>query len=146
MSAPSDCNWKMTSFSDFPIFFAMSLTLIFAAAIYSPLGFPRFRGSEVAGYTTHLATTTPRNPLFNLGLFRILGLSRLVAGLAFFCFFFAGLILADLLVLARELEHLRGHVGVDAVDGGQIVGGGVEERVEIVVAGILERVAPLGRH
>jgi hypothetical protein len=33
MSAPSDCNWKMTSFSDLPIFFAMSLTLIFAAAI-----------------------------------------------------------------------------------------------------------------
>ena len=36
ISAPSDCNWKMTSFSDFPIFFAMSLTRNFAAAIDSP--------------------------------------------------------------------------------------------------------------
>ena len=33
ISAPSDCNWKMTSFSDFPILFAMSVTRIFAAAI-----------------------------------------------------------------------------------------------------------------
>src|SRR5258708_1192408 len=105
-----------------------------------------------------------------MGLLWILGLGRLFAGLALFAFFSLALFgyavlgftfavfgflifgvglffpITDLLVLARELDHLRGDLGIDAVDGGEIIDRGVEQRVEVIVAGTFELVGPLGRH
>src|SRR4051812_7426016 len=93
----------------------MSLTLIFAAAIQSPWDFRR--RSRVTWWSFHRS----------LGLLFVRG---------FLCvfFFFAGLFvllfvfglarvaldLVDLLVLARELDHLRGRVFIHAFDGGEV--------------------------
>src|SRR4051794_22376166 len=145
----------MTSFSDFPIFFAMSLTLNFAAAIDSP-----WFGCQVA----ICVSREPGNPaswerLLHLRLFlRGFGVFgggfrlfvfRLVVlrGLILLLFFVAlGRRLVDLLVLARDLDHLLGHLFVDPFDGDEIVHRSVDHGVEVVVAGRFERVRPIFGH
>src|SRR5436309_2875473 len=115
----------MTSFSDFPIFFAMSLTLNFAAAIESP-----WFGCQVAKASAgNLATRQAENGLLDLRLFlrcfgvfgRGLSLGifflrlavlrlTVVRGLVLLLFFVAlGRRFIDLLVLAGDLDHLLGH-------------------------------------
>src|SRR4051794_25118099 len=145
----------MTSFSDFPIFFAMSLTLNFAAAIDSP-----WFGCQVA----ICVSREPGNPaswerLLHLRLF-LRGFGVFGGGFRLFVFrlaVFRGLVLLlffvalgrrlfDLLVLARDLDHLLGHLFVDTFDGDEIVDRSVDYGVEIVVAGRFERVRPLFRH
>src|SRR5437899_12206673 len=105
----------MTSFSDFPIRFAMSLTRIFAAAIQSPWS---------------CETASARAALTSFGRRRLfLGRRLFFSFFSFFRFFFVRVLflallfrdLFDLFVLLGELDHLPGHLLVDVRDGGEIV-------------------------
>src|ERR1051325_1457388 len=125
----------MTSFSDLPIRFAMSLTRIFAAAIQSP------RSSPIVLLDRCFF------------LFLVVALRfRLLLGFRGSFLLFAFLILIErgrlflfhLLALAGELDDLLRGLLVDAVDRGEILGRGVENGVEVVVAGIFQLVRPLG--
>src|SRR5207302_2617889 len=81
-----------------------------------------------------------------LGLF-FFRLLAVVRGLILLLFFVAlGRRLIDLLVLARDLDHLLGHLFVNSFDGDEIIDRRVDDGVEIVVAGRFERVRPLFRH
>src|SRR5205085_3560000 len=96
--------------------------------------------------------------LLHLGLFLLLFVFALSLGhgfgaFAFFTlfvarqfFFFAALRFFDLLVFARDLDDLRGRVFVDAFDGDEVFGTGVDDGVEIVVSRFFEFVGPLARH
>src|SRR5438552_3145294 len=147
-SAPSDCNWKMTSFSDFPILLAMSLTRIFAAAIQSP-GFLSYSVAELLGGPAASNQATLATSLLHFRLFRLF-LARLrFRGhrLSFLPFPFLGVRrLLHFLVLAGDLDDLRRRLGIDAFDGRQIVNRRIDHRVEIVVAGRVELVSPFPAH
>src|SRR6266581_7734178 len=100
ISAPSDCNWKMTSFSDFPIRFAMSLTRIFAAAIQSPFG------SGDRGQGTGHRFSCPLSPVAcPLFCRRRLFLGRRLF-FSFFSFFFVRVLFLALALLFRDLFDL----------------------------------------
>src|SRR5438132_306095 len=122
ISAPSDCNWKMTSFSDFPIRFAMSLTRIFAAAIQSPWS---------------CETASARAALTSFGRRRLfLGRRLFFSFFSFFRFFFVRVLFLALDVDLRA-DQLRGQTDVQAAlaDG---------ERELVVVDDHVE-VRPMGR-
>src|SRR5436305_8850739 len=133
----------MTSFSDFPIRRAMSLTRIFAAAIQSPSG-----SMECGGHAA--ALTAPAWPAHSTSFCsrRLFLGRRLLFVSVLFLFFVLALArfldLFHLLVLLGELDHLPGRLFVDVGDRGEVLDGRVHDRVVVVVAGLLELVGPFG--